>query len=104
MRWTISVSIICLLLLTFTIWLEYRREDASRLAWHIIAIVIAVAALACIALPITYQGKAKISNDTDAVLLTEGYDTDSISTGYKIIFTTDKEIKRSYPKATLLTS
>ncbi|MDB5111945.1 MAG: hypothetical protein JWR67_3059 [Mucilaginibacter sp.] len=103
MSWTISVIIICLLLLTFTIWLEYRRDNRSRLAWRIIAILIAVAALACIALPITYQGKAKISKDTDAVLLTEDYDTDSISTGYKIIFTIDKEIKRAYPKATLLT-
>ncbi|HEY0244362.1 MAG TPA: hypothetical protein VGC01_02265 [Mucilaginibacter sp.] len=105
MNWTISVILICVLLAIFTIWIEYRRDNRSRLAWRILASIIAIVALACIALPITYLTETKTTGDNDAVLLTENYSADSIShAGYKMIFTTDKAIKKAYPKATLLSN
>jgi hypothetical protein len=104
MSWTPSVIVSCFLLAVFCIWLEYRREDRSRLIWRIAASVIAAIALACIALPVAYQGDNQIYGDNQALLLTEGYHTDSIShAGYKMILTTDKGIKKAYPKAILLT-
>lgn len=95
------IIIICLVLAVFTGWLEYRRADRSRLLWRILALLVAIIALACIALPIAYTGKTYATGD--AVLLTENYNTDSLNhSGYQMIFTLDKDIKKSYPKAVLL--
>jgi hypothetical protein len=102
MSWTVSVIIICSLLIAFTIMIEYRREDSSRLIWRILATLIAVAALACIAFPFTYNAKAIVNSD-NAVLLTEGFSADSINYGYSRFFTIDKNIKKTYPKVVLLT-
>lgn len=102
MSWTVSVIIICVVITVIAVWLEYRRENEIRLALRIVVTLIAVAALACIALPITYNSKAETTSNNDAVLLTEGYNPDSLS-GYKQFFTTDAAIKKVYPKATLLT-
>jgi len=103
MSWTLTVIVVCLLLAAFTGWLEYKRADRNHLTWRIIASFVAIAALACIALPLTYHKKSQIFGNNDAVLLTEGYNADSISKGaYKMTFTLNKDIKRSYPKAILL--
>jgi len=101
MSWTVSVIVVCALLAIFTGWLEYKRTDRSRLFWRILALLMAIIALACIALPIAYTGETHATGD--AVLLTENYNIDSLNQGsYKTIFTMDKDIKKSYPKAVLL--
>ena len=98
MSWTLSVIIICCLLALFTLWLEYRRADRSRLVWRITATLVAVAALACIILPIIYSSRVKATGDNEAALLTENYNVDSISKyNFKTVFTIDKEIKKKYP-------
>src|ERR1700743_1838936 len=103
MSWTLSVIIICCLLALFTLWLEYRRADRSRLVWRITATLVAVAALAGIILPIIYSSRVKATGDNEAALLTENYNVDSISKyNFKTVFTIDKEIKKKYPKAILL--
>jgi hypothetical protein len=102
MSWTVSVIIICAAITVIAVWLEYRRENEIRLALRIVVTLIAVAALACIALPITYNGKAETTGNNEAVLLTEGNNPDSL-TGYKQFFTADASIKKAYPKAILLT-
>ncbi|WP_158825139.1 hypothetical protein [Mucilaginibacter lacusdianchii] len=103
MNWIISVIIISSILALISIWLEYRRSNRRYLVWRILACIIAIGALACLVLPITYQSQTQImKGDNNAVLLTEGYTKDSISNNYKFIFTTDKAIKEAYPKAVLL--
>jgi len=103
MTWNLTVIIICMLLSVITAWLEYRRSNGSRLIWRIIVVLIAIAALACLALPVTYQGKSSINGGADAALLTPGYHIDSLShTGAKLIFTTDKDVLKTYPKAIFL--
>jgi hypothetical protein len=98
-NWTVSVIIICILLFAFIAWLEYRRH----LPWRIFFSLIAVIALACIALPITYKSKSPVSEGGSAILLTEHYDAANIGRdGSKRIFTIDKNIKKEYPNATLL--
>ncbi|QJD95102.1 hypothetical protein HH214_04020 [Mucilaginibacter robiniae] len=104
-HWNITVIIICVVVLLLTLWQEYRRTNRSRLGWRVLAILLAVTALACIALPLTYSSQRKATDGSDAVLLTEGYSADSISNHhYPVIFTTDKNIKKQYPKATWVSS
>jgi len=103
MTWNLTVIIICILLSAITVWLEYRHSNGNRLIWRIIVSLIAIAALACLALPVTYKGKSSINSGADAALLTPGYHIDSLShTGAKLIFTTDKDVLKSYPKAIFL--
>ena len=46
---------LCLLLLGFLLWKEWRRADRRRLLGRLIATVVTVGALACLALPLYYQ-------------------------------------------------
>jgi hypothetical protein len=68
-----------LLLLVFLTWKEYHRPNRGRLPWRILATVGAVAGLACIALPISYRTASSTETTQDAVLLTEGFNSDSVS-------------------------
>lgn len=103
MNWTLSVIIICTVLTILFCWQEYRRADRRRLPWRILAIWISLAALACIALPISYRTTTLINEQTDAILLTEGFNPDSVPANTPI-FTADETIKKDYPKATLISS
>jgi hypothetical protein len=98
MTWNAIVIIICLLLAGFMIWKEYRRENRLRLPLRIVSVVLASAALACIALPISYSSKS-ITGIKDGILLTRGYAKDSL-TAYQSskLFTTDAAIQKAYPK------
>ena len=103
MTWNLTVIIICVLLSVITAWLEYLRSNGSRLILRIIVSLIAIASLACLALPVTYKGKSSVNEGADAALLTSGYHIDSlIHTGAKLIFTTNKDVLKTYPKAILL--
>jgi hypothetical protein len=103
MNWTLSVIIICVVLALLFSWQEFSRLDRKRLAWRLLAIWLALAALACLALPITYSGQAPVANQSTAVLLTEGFSKDSIPNNAQV-FTTESAIQKSYSKATLIGS
>jgi hypothetical protein len=64
---------------------------------------LAIAALACIILPICYSKEAAALGDHSAVLLTPGFDPDSLA-HYKSdqLFTTDKSVQKAYPKVKLI--
>ncbi|MVN90910.1 hypothetical protein [Mucilaginibacter aquatilis] len=103
MSWTLTVIIICLLLLLLFTWQEFSRADKRRLIWRIIALWLAVGALACIILPLSYTTQTNISDGTKAVLLTKGFDINSIPAKVAV-FTIDKAIQQKYPKAKLIGS
>lgn len=103
MNWTISVIIICVVLAFIFNWQEFARPDRRRLTWRILAIWLALAALACIALPISYSGQAPVTNQSTAVLLTEGFSKDSIPNNAQV-FTTESAIQKQYTKAILIGS
>jgi hypothetical protein len=103
MNWTLSVIIICIVLALLFIWQEFTRPDKRRLGWRVLAVMLAVAALACLALPVSYNGRVPVADQSDAVLLTEGFSKDSIPTN-KPVFTTDKAIRKSYTKAIWISS
>ncbi|MDB4918040.1 hypothetical protein [Mucilaginibacter sp.] len=103
MAWKLTVVIICVLLSIVTVWLEYRRSNRSRLVWRITFLLLAIVSLACLTLPVTYQSKNDVPEWEDAILLTPGFNIDSLSsTGRKLIFTTDKAVLKTYPKAVFL--
>src|SRR5579859_5430685 len=103
MSWTIAVLIICCLLAAFAAWKEVARLKKAHLYLRVIASVLAAAALACIILPISYNKDISPADDHSAVLLTPGFDPD-ILTNYKSdqLFTTDKSVRKSYPRTKLI--
>ncbi len=78
MSWTLFVMVCCLLLLAFLIWVEARRQNRLRLTFRIVASLLMTAALAAIALPLTYQKSSLKENGKVAVIITRGYSTDSL--------------------------
>ncbi|MDO3625033.1 hypothetical protein [Mucilaginibacter sp. BT774] len=103
MSWTVIVLIICCLLAAFAVWKEVGRPKKVHLALRIIASILAAAAFACIILPISYDREIYVSDDHAAVLLTPGFNPDSLNNDKRDqLFTTDKSVQKSYPQAKLI--
>ncbi|OKS87881.1 hypothetical protein RG47T_3344 [Mucilaginibacter polytrichastri] len=93
------------MLAVFAIWREIQRESKRNLALRVVAVLVAIAGLACIILPLTYEGDISLNEKNQAFLLTEGYSADSLNTAANPrIYTLSKTIKKDYPKAILLSS
>jgi hypothetical protein len=78
MGWKYIAGGVCLVVLAFLLWKEWRRADRSRLAGRMTAVLLAVAALAGLALPLTYHRTVPAVADGEGILLTEGYEPDSV--------------------------
>jgi hypothetical protein len=102
-NWTYIVIIICILLAIGLIWQEAKRANKHWLVWRIVAIVIACAALACIASPLTYQREINKADEHKLILLTAGFDADSLTNKNAKTFTFDEAVKNNYPQAQLIT-
>ncbi len=103
MYWNYLVILICVLAFIFSVIKEYRRKNKQRLWLRVVASIVAIAALAALTLPITYWSETS-RNDNEAVLLTAGFNADSL-TKYKndSVYTFNDTIKQLYPKAKLIT-
>lgn len=103
MSWNIIVIIICVVLALAFMWQEYRRANKARLYYRLMAVLAAAVALACIALPLTYNGRVSKNDEHKVALLTAGFDADSLK-GYTVakLLTIDKAVKQAYPKAQLI--
>jgi len=66
------IIIVSLLLLFFLVWKEIKRPSRAHLAWRLAASALAVVALACMIIPITYTVSAPQSSFNEIVLLTTG--------------------------------
>jgi hypothetical protein len=105
MNWNSVVIIICILVAAFAVWKEYNRSNKSRLGLRIIAVIAAVIALACIALPLSYHADITKQDKNEAVLITSGFNKDSLNHyGARKLFTLDKKIKNIIPKVVALHS
>ncbi|AYL94441.1 hypothetical protein [Mucilaginibacter celer] len=102
-NWNILVLSICPLIAAVSVWKEIRRPNKRLLGLRIIAVFMAIIALACIAIPIKYQTDITASNQSEAVLITDGFSPDSLS-AYKNLkqFTLNANIKKRYPNLVLL--
>ncbi|WDF54592.1 hypothetical protein [Mucilaginibacter sp. KACC 22063] len=97
------IYIVCVLVAVISIWREVHRENKAHLWLRVIAILVAILALACIILPVSYNGKIDVNDKKSAVLLTNGFNADSIADYKNLrVFTLDKSVKKTYPKATLI--
>ncbi|MBO9566068.1 MAG: hypothetical protein J7621_25055 [Niastella sp.] len=74
-----GIIIASLLLVLFLVWKEIKRPAKAHLFLRLAASVLAVAALACIVLPISYTTKQSTRQTNAAILLTPGYDKDSLT-------------------------
>lgn len=102
-NWSYIVIGTCILLAAFLLWNEFRRASKANLIWRLAAVVLAVAMLAGIALPLKYNSEVKVSADNKTILLTKGFDADSLKDleGAQIL-TMDAAVKKDYPKTTLI--
>src|ERR1700755_1156011 len=103
MNWTIIVLIICSFAAVFAVWKEYKRVNRAHLAIRITAALFVILSFALIILPVRYSRDITAIDDHGAILLTAGFEADSLA-NYKNtpIFTVDKAIEQSYPKAKLI--
>lgn len=76
-KWIVLISSI--LVLAFICWKEARRKNTAHLSLRLAASVIAVAALYFIAQPVSFQRKLDPAGESGAVLLTEGFEKDSLA-------------------------
>ena len=89
-----------MLLLVWLLWKEVRRPHRSRLSARVVATVLAVAAVTCLGLPMSCGRSKADGKGKEGVLLTEGYDADSVREflreheGMKVIQTDDVSMGR----------
>ncbi len=97
MAWNIGVIVVSVLLLVFLLWKEAGRKNKLRLAWRLLASVLAVASLVCLAVPPFYHGKRSMVSDQEILLLTDGFNKDSLNkyrnvSPQKPFFTADQTV------------
>ncbi len=78
-EWNYIVIGLSFLLLFFLIGKEITRKNTARLLWRLAATVFAISSLACIALPVSFNHTKTVIITHRAVLLTEGFNSDSVN-------------------------
>ena len=97
------VITLCLFIAAFTTWKEYQAGK-RRLGLRIVASIVVAAAVAALALPLSYPGQNQLPTN-DAVLLTPGFNKDSLGSfknNTPLAF--DAAAKKEYDKARLITA
>ncbi|HEX8331648.1 MAG TPA: hypothetical protein VF622_03450 [Segetibacter sp.] len=108
-EWSFIVIGLSLLLLAFLIWKEVNRNNKARLLWRVLSSILAVVSLACIALPIYYGKIIKSNSSNNVILLTEGFESESVTALLKAndkapVFTLDDKLVASRKFNTKLVS
>jgi hypothetical protein len=101
--WIYIVYALCIFMVVLFAWLEYRRANKRFLLLRIVAAIMVVVALACIILPVKYNSTVTKTGLHNTILLTAGFDADSLPNGIDTATVTmDEAIKKAYPKAKLI--
>lgn len=79
-EWKYIAVPLCFFLLIFLLAKEAKRKNKSGFAMRIFATVAVVVSLSCLAFPIFYTEKVATTNSNEVIVLTDGYDTDSVLT------------------------
>jgi hypothetical protein len=96
--WNYIILVAAIILLSFMVWNEVKRANKSRLFWRILASVIAVTSLACIALSVSFTKTKDTDGTNHVILLTAGFDKDSVqsflnrTSATAPVYTVDEEI------------
>jgi hypothetical protein len=105
MSWSFIIITISVLAALWLCYQEYRRINKSKLWLRILSICVAIAALACIALPVNYHTSISHGNDHEAILLTPDFEKDSLGNLKDAkIFTLDSSVNQEYKNARLASS
>lgn len=105
MTWNIFAIAASVLLLFFLCWKEIRRPNKSRLVWRLLASFVAVFSLVFLAVPPSFKGKKSIVSSNEILLLTDGFNKDSLDKYRNLvprkpkIFTADEALFRSIKTA-----
>ncbi len=92
-----------LVLLVFLALKEIQRKNKSKLNLRITVSCLAVIALIFIAIPITYQKKADLKEENTVILITEGFQKDSLKTFKNIAaFTTNPVVAKEIRSVKLI--
>lgn len=75
--WSIIVIVLCMLLLAFMFWKEWQRVPKSRRLLWLSASLLAIVSFAFFTMPLTRDVNV-VSNEKPAIILTEGFDPDSV--------------------------
>lgn len=76
---TVAGILLAAVLLLFLTWKEYQRPLRVHRWWRILASAAAVAALGCLVWPPTYTSRQAARNDGAILIVTPGYDADSLA-------------------------
>lgn len=96
----IYIIIPSVILLAFLFWKEAVRKNKRHLVLRLSASALAVISLIFIAIPVTFQQKLDPANENTAVLLTDGFDKDSLARLKNIpVFTNDLSVADKYRSA-----
>jgi len=79
MKEATGIIVASVLLVLFLVWKEIRRPARAHLFLRLTASLLGVAALACLALPVTYSVTKAGNNSGTVVILTPGYNKDSLA-------------------------
>jgi len=103
--WNILVLAVSFLLLVFLFWKEISRTNKQRLVWRLLASIVAVVSLVFLAIPPFYHGKRSIAAAKEILLLTDGFNKDSL-TKYRnpspqktLIYTADETVYQALKSA-----
>jgi hypothetical protein len=80
MKEATGIIVASLLLALFLVWKEIRRPARAHLFLRLTASLLGVVALACLALPVNYSVTKAGNNSGTVVILTPGYNKDSLAT------------------------
>ncbi len=102
MTWHYIVVGVSVLLLTGLLWKEFRRSNRGRLIGRVLASTLAVIALACMVLPVSYSTNKPGKPGQDILLLTEGFLPDSLSAFQHLKrYTTDSTVIQNHDTTTI---
>ncbi|HQT22725.1 MAG: hypothetical protein B7X86_10875 [Sphingobacteriales bacterium 17-39-43] len=97
------IIILTLVLLGFLLLKEIQRKNKANLILRVAASCLAVIALIFIAIPITYQKKAEPKDENTIVLITEGFQKDSLDKFKNIpVFTTNPAVAKGNKSVELI--
>lgn len=72
------IVISSVLAMIFVCWMEIRRENKQNLTFRIVACALAIISLICVAIPPGFERKLSKEKAKTAVLLTDGFEKDSL--------------------------
>ena len=77
-EWKYIAVVLCIFLLVILLLIETKRKNKSHLLLRILATATAAVSLACLAFPVVYAKKQTTSASKNVIVLTDGYNADSV--------------------------